>query len=81
MIPQEGDSKEFLYLGRGCQSRKEEEEERKKGRKKGQEEKVSTSLYLPGKNVKRTKQMNRREEGMITTKMIIFNQNHDNNNK
>lgn len=86
---QGGVIKEFLYLDRGCQSRKEEEEERKKGERKGkkgqevwrEEGKVSISLYLPGKYVECTKQMNRREEGMITTKMIIFNQNHDNNNK
>lgn len=64
--------------------RREKEGGEKRGRK-GHEEarnegQVSISLYLPGKN-ERTKQMNRREEGMITTKMIIFNQNHDNNNK
>lgn len=60
---------------------KEGGEKRKKGQEWRKEDKVSISLYLPGKNVERTKQMNRREEGMITTKMIIFNQNHDNNNK
>lgn len=59
----------------GGEKRKKDQEEWRK------EDKVSISLYLPGKNVERTKQMNRREEGMITTKMIIFNQNHDNNNK
>lgn len=53
----------------------------KKVRRSGRRGQVSISLYLPGKNVKRTKQMNRREEGMDTTKMRIFNQNHDNNNK
>ncbi len=57
--------------------------EKGKKRSRGMEEggQVSKSLYLPRKNVESTKQMNRREEGMITTKMIIFNQNHDNNNK
>lgn len=77
---QEGVIKEFLYLDRGWQSRKEKKgERRKKGQEEGRKEgKVSISLYLPGENVERTKQMNRREEGMITTKMIIFNKNHDN---
>lgn len=58
--------KEFLYRKEEEEERVEvEEEERKKGqrRKQGEaewrtEEKVSISLYLPGKNVKRTKQMN-----------------------
>lgn len=74
--------KKFLYLDRGCQrserSRRRRERRGRKGQK-GQEKwrkerEVSTSLYLPGKHVKRTKKMNRREEGMITTKMIIVNQ-------
>lgn len=83
MILQGGVIKEFLYLDRRCQSRKEERKkvERKEGKKVEEGGQDSKSLYLTGKNVERTKQMNRREEGMITTKMIIFNQNHDNNNK
>lgn len=68
---------------------KEEKKTERMGREKGEKSsggmeeggQVSTTLYLPRKNVERTKQMNRREEGMITTRMIIFNQNHDNNNK
>lgn len=46
-ILQGGVIKEFLYLGRGCQSRKEQE--RKKGERKGkqgQEEWRKESLYL-----------------------------------
>lgn len=73
---------ELLYLDRGCQSRERSRKRRreKRGRERAtgsgemKEGEVSISLYLPGKHVKRTKQMNRREEGMITTKMIIFNQ-------
>lgn len=78
MILQGGVIKEFLYLDRGCQSRKEEYKKKEEGRRR----KVGESLYISISNrEERTKQMNRREEGMITTKMIIFNQNHDNNNK
>lgn len=86
MILQGGGIKEFLHPDRECQRRKKDRKngKRKRGKKfEGMEEggQVSTTLYLPRKNVERTKQMNRREEGMITTRMIIFNQNHDNNNK
>lgn len=50
MILQGRGIKEFLYLGRGCQSRKEEEE-RKKGERKGKKVRRSggrrtKSLYL-----------------------------------
>lgn len=62
---------------------KKKKRQKEEGEKRGKVEggQVSTTLYLPRKNVERTKQMNRREEGMSTTRMIIFNQNHDNNNK
>lgn len=82
VILQGGVIKEFLYLDRGRNSKKEEEKGGKKDRRSGGRR--GKSLYISittRENVERTKQMNRREEGMITTKMIIFNQNHDNNNK
>lgn len=85
VILQEGVMKESLNLDTGSKSRKKDKEEKEGDREKRVQEdwrkRVSIFLYLPGENGKRTKQMNRREEGMITTKMIIFNQNHDNNNK
>lgn len=74
---------QYIWIENARAEQKKMTMKRRRQGKKGQECKkegqVSISLYLPGKNVERTKQMNRREEGMITTKMIIFNQNHDNN--
>lgn len=75
--------RKFLYRKEEEEKKKRErrDERRKEGEEEWREKEKPLFSISTGKNVKRTKQMNRGEEGMITTKMIIFNQNHDNNNK
>lgn len=89
-----GSSWSFYIWIQGVRAEKDVGKEEEKGggkkvkkvRKSGGRRGKSLHLYVSTREKCQThkaneRETNRREEGMITTKMRIFNQNQDNNNK